>query len=110
NSSMRSGYAIHKENCPFECELWTENKHRELSIFEQEDQDSENQDPEDEDALVDLLKALEAGLSGNGRLRAQKIAGADDKKPEESEVNKKRREELLKKAGLANENERFETA
>lgn len=110
NSSILAGYAIHKENFPFECELLTENKHRELSIFEQEDQDSENQDSENEDPLIGLLKALEAGLSGKGRLRVTKISGEDDKKPEESEVNKKLREELLKKAGLANENERFETA
>lgn len=110
NSSMLAGYAIHKENFPFECELLTENKHRALSIFEQEDQDSEDQDSEDENPLVGLLKALEAGLSGKGRLRVTKISGEDDEKPEESEVNKKLREELLKKARLANENERFETA
>lgn len=109
NSSILAGYAIHKENFPFECELLTENKHRALSIFEQEDQDSENQDSENEDPLIGLLKALEAGLSGKARVGVAKISGEDDSQPE-SEVNKKLREELLKKAGLANENERLETA
>src|SRR5690606_16061419 len=82
NSSMRAGYASHKESVRFECERVTDSKHRELSMFEQGDQDAENQESEDEDRLVDLLRALEAGLSGKGRVRVKKISGEDDKKPE----------------------------
>ena len=110
NSSILAGYAIHKENLPFECELLTENKHRELSIFVKENGDEEQEESDNENPLIGLLKDLGAALSGKAKMHVAKITDNDDKQSEESEVNKKLREELLKKAGLTDENERFETA